>query len=387
MVQATVRACRATLDKLEQTGSYMRFSFGEASIGYYCDDPEALNWLRRFFAGYFASSMLASTHAWMYCVCDSTLYKQLCAYATREGQKLDARCVVARGEQACYFLLVPERKLLLVANSQEAGRAESLQAVRSLMKWLLIERGWLPFNAACCSKNAQAICLVGGERVEPVLLNLMARHACDLVSNERLLLYDKGHEVLVCGLPGSFELHVEALRAFPQVLQWLESAPSTFFPRASLTSISQLVFSSSSSSLPEQSPNADQPRAEEVTEANAETTPLLASELTALFGVAIEPLAQLKLFLLPTHVETPDTIMRQISDAHASLLAHYAHLTEPSENYLRHCFAADDELLQDRLASLLQQHTARIPTYELYQDNEEATSQIITRIKAEAETL
>ncbi|MBO0779458.1 MAG: hypothetical protein J2P37_11585 [Ktedonobacteraceae bacterium] len=375
MVQAIIRVCRAALDRLAETGCYTRFNFGEASVGYYCDEAETLTWLRRFFAGYFASSMLASTHAWIYTTQDADLLATLQTYCedmscTEVGQELDARCVLARDASGtCYFLLPQERKLLLVSQNQEVCHEQSLRAVRSMMRWLLIERGWLPFQSACCSKNGQAICLTGSGRVMQVLLNLLARSACDLVSNDRLLLYDKGNEVLVCGLPGSFDLRMETLRSFPQVLQWLESAPSTFFPRASATSIRQLVEERGS---PAESA------------VSAESVPLLASELTALFGVAIEPLAQLKFFLRVDSSEQPEAMLHPLPEAHTGLLEQYPRLADQSESYMSHFFTVDDEMLQERLDSLLTRHAAHVPVYALHLNghvDEASTALIVTALK------
>src|SRR5258706_14975238 len=78
--QTIVFECQRAISRLESMGSYTRFDVAETNVGYYCDDTDSAEWLRRFYAGYFVPSTTPSAHAFIYSTCNPTLLALLQTY-------------------------------------------------------------------------------------------------------------------------------------------------------------------------------------------------------------------------------------------------------------------------------------------------------------------
>ncbi len=374
--QTIVFECQRAISRLEAMGSYTRFDVAETNVGYYCDDTDSAEWLRRFFAGYFVPSTMPSAHAFIYSTCNPTLLALLQTYFPyslplgqeeyREIALNHQSLLIHRRpagtptpEDVYYYLFKPGRKILIVSTgTPQVRRTQGLQTVRALMRMLLIERGGLPFHAACCTKNGQGICIVGDKFAgkTSTLINLLANNSFHVVSTDKLLLYDAGSHVLARGLPCIAAIRHGTLLCHPTLLHWLEKTTDSFFPHISLESVYETAATTS---------------AEELTRGK-EKTRLLTSELAALFGASIEVMTPLKLFLVPIFdpsLQVSSLVpLREERHAVATLVSNYPSLARKGEGFLQHFFDTSDEILKERLTSLLTKFLPDIPIYELYQN-------------------
>ena len=375
--QTIILECQRAISRLEARSSYTRFDFGEANVGYYCDDTDSAEWMRRFFAGYFVPSTRPSAHAFVYSTCDPTLLALLQTHFPyslplskeeyREIALNPQSLLIHRRtagtptpEDVYYYLLKPGRKILIVSSgTPEIRREQGYQTIRALMRMLLIERGWLPFHGACCTKNGQGICIVGNKFAgkTSTLINLLAKNGFHVVSTGRLLLYDAGSHVLARGLPCIAGIRLATLLCHPTLLHWLEKTTDSFFPHISLERVYEIAASTS---------------AEELTRGK-EKTRLLTSELAALFGASIEVMTPLTLFLIPIFdpsLQVSSLVpLREERHAVATLVSNYPSLSRKGEGFLQHFFDISDEILKERLTSLLTKFLPDIPIYELYQNS------------------
>lgn len=375
MIEETIeRECQQAISSLETMGNYIRFDFGDTNVGYYCDDVDSSQWLRHFFTGYFIPTTKLSANAFVYSTCNPGLWALLQIYTShilstskeeyREIALNPQSILIHKRSKAApipediyYYLFKPERKLLIVSSGNPQIRCtQGLETIRALMKMLLIERGWLPFHAACCTKNGQGICIVGDKLVDKTstLINLLAKKGFHIVAVDKCLLYDAGTQVLVCGLPGKVGIRPGTLLCHPPLLHWLEKNSGSFFPHISVEQVYKI---SAITSVEEFA-------------AGKEKIHLLPSELAALFGVSIEAITALKLFLTPIF----DPRLRASSFAPLGeeryrvelLMSNYLSLSRKGES-LWHFFNISDEILKERLSLLLTKFLPDIPIYELYQ--------------------
>jgi hypothetical protein len=368
--------CQEAMSSLETKGNYIRFDFGETHVGYYCDDADSAQWLCHFFARYFIPTTKLSAQAFVYSTCDPTLWAllQTCSShipsTSREEYRditLNPRSILihkrskaaSAPEEVYYYLFKPERKLLIVSSGNpQVRRAQALETVRALMKMLLIEKGWLPFHAACCTKNGQGICIVGDKLAgkTSTLINLLAKNGFHIVAIDKCLFYDAGTQLLACGLPGKVGIRPGTLLCHPPLLHWLEKNSDSFFPHMSVEQIYKIAATTS---------------AEEIS-TRKEKIQLLPSELAALFGVSIEARTALNLFLIPIFEPRLRTSslapLGEESHSVALLMESYLSLSRKGEHFLQHFFNINDALLKERLASLLTRFLPDIPIYELYQN-------------------
>jgi hypothetical protein len=377
MEQEIELECQKAISGLEAMRSYTRFDFGETNVGYYCDDADSVEWLCHFFAGYFVPRMISSANANVYSTCNPALLALLQTSLShslplnKEEYReiaLDPQSILIHkrtkatptSEGIYYYLHKPGRKLLIVSSGDPRVRREQeLATIRALMKMLLIERGWLPLHAACCTKDGQGICIVGSKFAgkTSTLINLLARNGFHLVASDKLLLYDAGAQVLACGLPGKAGIRLDTVLCHPPLLHWLGKTTSPSFPHINVESIDEIAATTGGENLT----------------MRKEKIHLLPAELTALFGVSIEAITPLKLFLFPIFDSSlqVSALVPLGEGKHriTSLMSNYLSPSRKGEGFLCHFFDASDEILKERLSSLLTRFLPDIPIYELYQSS------------------
>lgn len=377
MEDTIVLECQKAISNLEAMGCYARFGFGETSVGYYCDDTSLAEWLCHFFAGYFVPSTTFPAHAYVYCANNPTLWNVLQNLSSRyrplkQGEyreithtpqsilihKLSKLAPIQ--EDIYYYLLKPERKLLIISScNPQLRRIQGADIIRALMRMLLIERGWLPFHAACCTKDGQGICITGDKFAgkTSTLINLLATNGFHLVATDKLLLYDGGTHLLACGLPLIAGIRPGTLLCHPPLLHWLKNTAEPFFPHLSLDDIY---------------------RGTVIARPNNFATGkgkirLLPAELASLFGVSIDVMTSIKLFLAPmfnTSLQVSSLVPSGEGRHYtAFLMSNYPSLAQKGEGYFRHFFDTNDEVLKERLSSLLTRFLPDIPLYELHQSS------------------
>jgi hypothetical protein len=266
---------------------------------------------------------------------------------------------VTPAEDVYRLLFKKERTIVLVTSGNlEVRQEEGMQTLRALIKWLLIEEGWIPMHAACAAKGGRVICVTGGKASgkTSTLLNLLAKNGCDLVAIDKFLMRDAGPQVEICGLPGKGGIRVGSAITHPRMLNWLAEETAPFFPHISAEDVRRIA----ETTTPEQ------------LRKRPEKIHLLATELTGLFGVSITPISPLGLILVPIFdlsVEESRLTPYDRERAIGMLRECYAGLLSKGEGFLLHLFDLSDAVLRERLAMLLGKHLPMVPMYELYQNH------------------
>jgi hypothetical protein len=172
---------REMFDALEKSGNYVCFEFLDASVGFYCDDNDFVEWFSKYFGGYFVPSQRKLADAVIYSSQDASLFQDLHTLATSSGHaeaadytelQLDSHnsLIYTREvdkknsvDETCYIVSQAGKRVLVASpGSVKARRATIKRTIRNMMKLLLIERGWLPLHASACVKNGVGICILGG---------------------------------------------------------------------------------------------------------------------------------------------------------------------------------------------------------------------------------
>lgn len=392
MEQIIETAARQVIRDLEARGEYTCFEYAGVCTGYYSKAPEVSVWLQRFFGAYFPTSAELSVNATLYNTRDVVLFAILQMIVERQSSLAKNAYVdipltdtltliykqatkVTPVEDVYYLLFKEERKIVLVTTGNlEVVQEESMQTLRALMKWLLIEQGWLPMHAACAAKHGRVICISGGKAAgkTSTLLNLMAKNGCDLVAIDKFLMHDAGTHVEVCGVPGKCGIRVGSAIGHPQMLSWLTEQARPFFPHIGVEEVQRIA----ATNTPEQLSK----RKEKIS--------LLASELTDLFATSITPLARLGLFLFPVFdlsIEQSQLLPYDRERAMDALMESYAGLLSKGEDFLLHFFDLSDEILKKRLAALLSKHLPPVPVYALHQNHQtnDHSAQLLAELVAQ----
>jgi hypothetical protein len=232
------------------------------------------------------------------------------------------------------------------------------RSLRNLMKLLFIERGWLPFHSAACTWNDVGICILGGKFAgkTSTLLNLLDRPGARLVTNDNLFLRGGGARLEGCGFPNKAGLRIGALAAYPRLVNWIEQTTDSFYPQIDAATFHDIVATTPADELGSRS----------------EKIVLLATELAEQFGVPIQHVTPIELFLVVRYDPsleksrlTPVTDPQRIKE---HLAATFRTLDKEKQDFLQDFFDFDDDALDATFDALLDEYAARVTVQELEQN-------------------
>lgn len=366
---------------IRRGGNLLCFEYAGVATAYGSDESASGAWICRFFEGYFVPADARDGDAALYSTADPALFASLQELPLQklapgrpvagkhdhaEIRLTDSVTLVRKvagkvrpREDVFLLLFTNERTIVLVTSGNvEVRREEGMQTLRALIKWLLLEQGWIPMHSACAAKYGRAVCVTGrkGSGKTSTLLNLLARNGCDLLAVDKFLIRDAGARLDVCGIPGKIGIRVGTAIVQPPVLAWLAGAADPFFPNISPQDVEHIA----ETHTPEQLRTRDE---------KIHMTP---AELAALFGGSITPTAPLGLVLIPVFDPSLDDtrLVPAGRDEVASLLMEcYVSLHSKGEDFLLHFFDLSDTLLERRLAALLVEHLPRVAAYEVQQNH------------------
>lgn len=384
-----VRAFQQALDDLEKTADYMCLEFAGSSLGIYCDDPDVIPWVSQYFAGYFVSSKSKDVEAVIYMSRDVALLEQLYSrvVAAREPDAPeDADVELALDdehllrfdgylgkehalEKICYMLSLAERKILAAfTGPTKVRRVLANRLVPDTMRLLMYEKGWLPVHASACVRNGAGVGIVGGRFAgkTSTLFNLLDQPGTKLVTNGQLFVRDAGTYLEGCGFPTKAGLRVGTLFTTPKLQRWVEEATDTFYPQPSAEELHEIAASTPAAEL----------------QARPEKIRLVPSELAASFGVEIQLVTPIDLFVAITYVpELEESYFAPMDkEEFVSFVTSVTSLAK-KQKVLRKFFAYSDDVMREKLGALLGKYYPDILVRELHQ-NEHTTSQSLALIDA-----
>jgi hypothetical protein len=364
------------LGHIQAHGSRVRFEYGGVSTAYLSDEGVASQWIAQMCEGYFVPSGAKEADVTIYSTGDPALYASLRGLASQDSAVekheyveipfTDSVALIGRKagkplprEDVYLLLFKKERRIVLVTSGDlEVRREEGMQTLRAAMKWLLVERGWIPLHAACVARDGRAVCVAGqkGSGKTSTLLNLLVRNGCDLLAADKFLVRDAGSHLQVCGLPGKLGVRIGSAIVQPRLLTWLEEAAASFFPRISPETVRHIA----ATNTPEQLRH----RGEKIL--------MLPTELANLFGRSITPTAPLGLLLIPVfdlNIEGARLDALEPEQASEMLLSCYVSILSKGEGFLLHFFDLSDALIKERLAGLLADHLPEVASYAVHQNH------------------
>ncbi len=382
------RAAQVARD-IQARGDQLCLQYAGVSFAYGSDESASVEWICRFFEGYFLIGSPRAVDAAVYSTADRALFAALQELVPEQpavgkhdyaeipfmGSVALVRRVAGKSrprEDVFLLLFTEERTIVLVTSGTfEVRREEGMQTLRALSKWLLLEQGWIPMHSACAAKNGRTICVAGrkGSGKTSTLLNLLARNGCDLVAVDKFLIRDTGAHLEVCGIPGKIGIRVGTAIVQPQVLAWLAEAEAPFFPNISLDEVQQIA----ATNTPEQLRTRDE---------KLHMTP---AELAGLFRRSITPRAPLDLLLIPFFdlcLEDSQLRPADREEATGLLRESYVSLLSKGEGFLQHFFDLSDAVLEQRLAALLRTHLPELACYEVHQNHRtnERTADLVAEL-------
>jgi hypothetical protein len=376
MENTTMIETQHIFDLLEQTGMYVCFEFQGASIGFYCDDDDFIEWFSKYFDGYFVTSKRKSADAVIYSTQDDRLFHTFRAQITPSHMpdpedyvelQLQAQASLIyqrevdkknRVDETCYIVAQAERRVLIASpGTVNARRATVKRTIRNMMKLLLIERGWLPVHASACVKNGVGICLLGGKFAgkTSTLLNLLSLPDTDLVSNDTLFIRDAGNYLEGCGFPNKAGIRIGTLLANPSLLSWIEKTTETFYPQIDIETIREILMVTPPAEL------SNRP----------EKIILLPTELVKLLQISIEQITPIQHFIVVQFDPTLDSSQLVPIDKEqiiSHLAPHFRSLSTGKQHFLHMLFSFDETVLRMKFISLLTKYTSEISMQILAQN-------------------
>jgi hypothetical protein len=206
--------------------------------------------------------------------------------------------------------------------------------------------------------NDTGICIIGSKFAgkTSTLVNLLAQPGARLVTNDTLFLRDGGTHLEGCGFPNKAGLRIGALVAYPQLANWIEHTTDSFYPQIDAETFHQIV----ATTPPDQLGSRD------------EKIVLLSTELAEQFGVPIQHVAPIDLFLVVSFdpsVErsslTPVTDVQEIRDQFAPS---FRSLDKEKQDFLQELFDLDDDALLATFDALLDRYASMVAVQELRQN-------------------
>lgn len=359
-----------------------RFEYMDASITLYPEAAGFIDWARQhFIPGYLAISDGASADAMIYTTQSPTLFKLLeeC-FADWKSQTppeqgyirlpLDDQTDMiyeqpigrhAQGYTYCLLSKSQRRLVFLATGDPISQHLLTMRIMRSLFKYLLIERGWIPFHAACCVSGGTGMCITGDKFAgkTSTLINLLTAGDAQFVSNDKLMLRAADGVLLACALPHKIGIRVGTFMAHPMLRHWLVEAADTAYPKPQLADLDRITATTTTADLP----------------SRTEKVFLMPYELAQLFDASVAAVTQPTLVLLPIFtpgIECSELVPVGADEAVAYLATQYLDLSAQGQAYLQSWFALSDKQLRDRLWALLAALVPTLQVFKLYQN--EATN-------------
>jgi hypothetical protein len=377
MEQVTASGLQQMFSDVADAGSYGCFEYQGISIGLHTDEPDLLDWFGKFFGGYFTVTASGRTDAVVHSTRDPAVFERLKEWAASglprsEGEieyELDERTRVvhtrevdeAKGkvEENCFLLSRPDRRVLVASPGSLKDRQKTVKrTLRNLMKLLFMEQGWLPFHSAACVWNDTGICIIGGKFAgkTSTLVNFLAQPGARLLTNDNLFLRDGGTCLEGCGFPNKAGLRIGALAAYPQLVDWIERTTDSFYPQIDARTFREIVATTPADQLG----------------ARSEKIVLLSTELAEQFGVPIQHVAPIELFLVvqfdPSLERSRLTAVTDLPRIRSHLAATFRSLDKEKQDFLQGLFDLSDDALLATFDSLLDAYASKVAVYELHQN-------------------
>lgn len=364
--------------QLTAAGRSFRFEHMDASIALYPETAGFIDWARQhFIPGYLTISDGAGADAVIYTTQSPTLLRLLDeCFADWKSQTpsetgyirlpLDDQTDMiyeqpsgrhAQGHIYCLLSKSQRRLVFLAAGDPISQHMLTMRIMRSLFKYLLIERGWIPFHAACCISGDTAMCMTGDKFAgkTSTLINLLAAGDAQLVSNDKLMLRAADGVLAAGALPHKIGIRVGTFMADPMLRRWLAEAADTTYPKPQLADLDRITATTTAADLP----------------SRTEKVFLMPYELAQLFGASVAAAAQPALVLIPIFtpgIERSELVPVGADEAAAYLATQYLDLSAQGQEYLQSWFALDDQQLRDQLWALLAALVPTIQVFKLYQN-------------------
>ncbi|HEY0601407.1 MAG TPA: hypothetical protein VGD58_00785, partial [Herpetosiphonaceae bacterium] len=184
----------------------------------------------------------------------------------------------AQGHTYCLLSKSQRRLVFLAAGDPISQHMLTMRIMRSLFKYLLIERGWIPFHGACCISGGTGICITGDKFAgkTSTLINLLAAGDAQLVTNDKLMLRAADGVLSACALPHKIGIRVGTFMADPTLRRWLAEAADTTYPKPRLADLEKMTATTTAADLP----------------SRTEKVFLMPYELAQLFGASVAAAAQ-----------------------------------------------------------------------------------------------
>jgi hypothetical protein len=359
-------------------GTYGCFEYQNISVGLHGDEAVLLDRFSRYFGGYFTVTTSNRTDAVVYSSRDPAVFRRLKEWAASGGQPrseneieyaVDGQHRIiyrrevdeAKGKmgEACFILSQPGRNVLVSSPGTLKDRQKTVKrSLRNLMKLLLMEKGWLPLHSAACMWNDTGICILGGKFAgkTSTLVNLLARPGARLVGNDNLFLRDGGARLEGCGFPNNAGLRIGTLGAHPGLVDWIETTTDSFHPQMDVETVRHIVATTPADELGSRS----------------EKIVLLSTELAERFGVSIQHVAAIELFLVvqfdPSLEQSrlaPIADPQQISEC---LAVNFRSLSKEKQDFLQSLFEFDDTTLRTAFDALVEKFASTVTVVELHQN-------------------
>jgi hypothetical protein len=377
MEEITARDVQQMFADVAGTGLYGCFEYQGVSLGLGTDDAALLDWFSGFFSGYFTVTTSDRTDAVVYSTQDRAVFERLKEQATAHGRprsddeiEYDVddqnRVVYSRKAErktgdvveSCFVLSRPGRRVLVACPGAPEERRDTVKrSLRNTMKLLFMEKGWVPFHSAACVWNDTGICILGGKFAgkTSTLVNLLARTGAKLVTNDNLFLRDAGSRLEGCGFPNKAGLRIGALAAYPRLMEWVATTTDSFYRQIDARTVREILATTPADELGRR----------------PERIVLLSTELAEQFGVPIEHVADIRVFLV-VHFDpaleqsrlVPLTDRQQIRDA---LEPSFRSLRKEKQDFLQGFFDLDDGAVQGTFDAMLDKFASRVTVLELHQ--------------------
>jgi hypothetical protein len=374
--QALAAAAEHLVEDLRAHGHRRDFEYDGITTAYCSDEDTSGAWIAQFLDGYFLPTRVSiEAEATVYSTADAELFGELqrvvseprlgkddhvAVHLTGDVVLVHTRATKVTPEEDVYrLLLIKQRSVVLVTSgNSEVRREEGMQTLRSLGKWLLLERGWIPMHSACAARHGRAICVSGykASGKTSTLLNLLEKNGCDLVAIDKFLVRDAGSGLETLGIPGKCGVRVGSAVGHPRLLDWLAEEPAPFFPHPSADLVQHIAASHTAEEL----------------RSHREKINLLPAELVQLFRTRVTSTAPLELLLIPVFdlgVKESRLVPAQPEQALEMLMGCYTGLLSKGEDYLLHLVEVSDAVLQERLAAMLSMYLPVVRAYHLVQNH------------------
>lgn len=227
--------------QIDAYGFDAHYSFQECALHLKTDNLAFIEFANTYFLGYFDSCTSVEPQITVYASSDTVLLERIRQEYPVNKHLLDKNGCGVLAQLNTYtdlvyrqdtdslfaYYVVNKAERMITIVTPKKGRFFPMRAVRTLMNLLLLEKGTIPFHAACIVKDGYGVGITGNKFAgkTTTLINALHHCRCNFLANDKVLLHEVDDVLFMYGLPISLGIRLGTISHFHRLHPLLDKGP------------------------------------------------------------------------------------------------------------------------------------------------------------------